>query len=102
MTLKTKCGVGIAAIAVVVMLLATPAVDAVFHGYYQTSQVVQWVLPIIVAVISFLLLWDLFNALIAGAVSFAMTMFMLGIMGIGALDCGSGDVPLSHSSVDPP
>src|SRR6185369_16794856 len=102
MTLKAKCRIAIPAIAVVVILLPTPLVDAVFHAYLEIGQVVQCVLPIIVAVICFLLLWDLLKALIAGAVSFGMTMFMLGIMGIGALDCGSGEVPLSQSCVDPP
>ncbi len=98
MTPKTTYGIAIPAIAVVVLLLPTPAVDAIYNlVYLKGFSVTEWVLPIIVAVISFLLLWDWVKALIAGAVSFGMTMFMLGIGGWAALDCASEGTPLSQA-----
>jgi len=98
MTLKAKCGMAILAVAVVIALLPTPAIDAIYkHVYLEASTVLQWVLPIIVAVLSFLLLRDWFKALIAGAVSFGITLFMFGLMGIGGLDCSSETIVLSRS-----
>jgi len=102
MTLKATYGIAIPSIAVVVLLLPTAAVNVIYHGYIEIGQATQWVLPIIMAIISFTLLWDWVKALIAGAVSFGITLFMLFIIGVGALDCGSETVPLSRSCVDPP
>jgi len=101
MTLKTKCGIAILAVAVVVALLPTPAMDAIYNFVYLESySVAKWVFPIIAAVICYLLLSDWVKALIAGAVSLGITMFMFALMGIAGLDCASVGVPLSQACTD--
>lgn len=98
MTLKAKLGIAIPAVAVVVALLPTPMMDAIYNSVYMEGfPVVSWVLPIIVAIISFLLLSDVIKALIAGAVSYGMTMLMFGFMGIAGGDCAQAGVPLSKA-----
>ena len=101
MTLKTTCGIAIPAIAVVVALLPTPVMDAIYNSVYlEGFWVVKWAVPIIVAVISFLLLADWVKALIAGAVSLGITMFMLLLLGIAGGDCAQVGVPLSKACAD--
>ena len=95
MTLKIKVGIAMLVITGVLLLLPNSVTDWLYFHDFQ-SRIVwhlsEWVLPVVVAIASFWLLWDGLKALIAGAISWMTNLLILGASGVFQLDCGGDNV----------